>query len=318
LLACGLGVVAVALTLVGTEVTFRVLGIPFKVVALASETMLAQFDSTLGWVYIPNSSQTQEFGDELRPVPMHFDEIGARAASRDRALDDETPTIILVGGSFTMGHGVTYEETFAGQLEAMSDSAFQIVNLGVQAYGTDQALLRLQLHFHEFNTKAVVYTFIDTHVTRNENYDRRILYPSGGFIGTKPRFALLPNGAVALDKQPIAYEDYKYWRILALIEVVRRRRGPPPTFDLTGALIQEMKRYVESNGAEFLTVHWSRTDEDPILRDQDLNLIDTALEAPADWDEWVIPGDGHPSPRGHAFVGELIAERLFPLLNGPD
>ncbi len=55
---------------------------------------------------------------------------------------------------------------------------------------------------------------------------------------------------------------------------------------------------------------------DAILRDEDLELIDTALEAPADWDDWRIRGDGHPTPRGHARVAELIAERLLPLLNG--
>lgn len=203
LLTSAVGIVAVILTLVGVEVAFRVLGVPFKVEWVPSETTLAQFDSALGWVYIPNSSKTQTFGTEARPVPMHFDEIGARAASRDRTLDHEAPTIILVGGSYTFGQAVPYEETFAGQLESMTDSAFQIVNLGVQAFGTDQALLRLQRHFHEFNTKAVVYTFINDHVSRNENYDRRILIPTARFIGTKPRFALQPGGGVVLDKKPI-------------------------------------------------------------------------------------------------------------------
>lgn len=92
--------------------------------------------------------------------------------------------------------------------------------------------------------------------------------------------------------------------------------GDPPTFRLTGALIQEMKRYVESNGSTFLTVHWRWGYQDPILRDQDLELIDTAMEAPADWDEWRIRGDGHPTPQGHTLVAELIAERLLPFLDG--
>ena len=234
-------------------------------------------------------------------------------ARRDRAA----PTVILVGGSFTMGHGVTHEESFAGQLETMSDFPYQIVNLGVQAFGTDQALLQLKRHFRKFNTQAVVYTFINDHVSRNHNYDRRLLVRGARFVGTKPLFGLRPDGSVVLDdKRPLRYADYHYSRIWALVQQVRAILGPEPTFELTDALIQEMKRHVESNGATFLTVHWRSTSEEPLMRNREVELIDTVEHAPPEWDEWRIPGDGHPTPRAHAFVARLIAERLLALLQG--
>ena len=72
---------------------------------------------------------------------LHFDEAGLRVPSEEYRHDLDTPTLILGGGSFTMGHGLPYEDSFAGRLAAMPDFQLQLVNLGVQAYGTDQALL---------------------------------------------------------------------------------------------------------------------------------------------------------------------------------
>lgn len=49
---------------------------------------------------------------------------------------------VMLGDSITMGHGVTREETFANQLEALLNSktrtSAQIINAGVQGYGTFQ------------------------------------------------------------------------------------------------------------------------------------------------------------------------------------
>ena len=307
-------VISVAATLVAVEVALRVLNIPFGARWTPSETALAQFDSVLGWVYVPNSSRTQNIGQPPRPILMHFNDIGARVANAGHVYDPRKPTVILVGDSYTFGHGVTYEESLAGQLEALSDSAFQVVNLGVQAYGTDQALLRLQRHFNQFNTRAVVYTFINDHVNRNNNYDRRLLLPNARFIGTKPHFTLLADGGIKLDKRPLRYEDYHFSHLWALVQRARIIHGGPPAPDLTRALIGEMKHYVESQGAVFITVHFRWTYQKPLLEGLDPELIDAAKDAPANWDKLRIPGDAHPTAPAYARVAGLIMKRLNPLL----
>jgi hypothetical protein len=303
-------VVTVVITLGGAELVFRMSGIPFLVKWIAPETRIAQFDSTLGWVYIPNLSRTQTF--EGRPVPMHFNSIGARTSHPGKTFDPNAPTVIFVGGSFTMGHGVSYEESFVGQLDLMSEFPYQVVNLGVQAYGTDQSLLRLQRHFHDFNTRAVVYIFINDHIQRNANYDRRMFYPNGRFIGTKPLFAIQSDGSIALEKKPLLYENYHYYRVWALYRLALRNYYDPTSFDLTDALLREMKQYVESNGAAFLIIHWRRKNEAPVLFRHGIDAIDMANETPPDFDKWLITF--HPDPRAHKFAGRLIAERLLPVL----
>ena len=132
------------LTVAVMEVLFRMIDFPFDESWEPSKTNLMQFDSELGWVYIPGKKAVQEFGDSKRSTTMNFDSIGARALAADRLANPDIPTILMIGGSFTMGQGVMYEESVSGILESELDGQFQLINLGVQAYGTDQSLLMLE------------------------------------------------------------------------------------------------------------------------------------------------------------------------------
>jgi hypothetical protein len=234
--------------------------------------------------------------------------------------------VLFVGDSYTFGHGLPYEEAFEGLLESMPDFPYQVVNLGVQGYGTDQALLLLKKYIKRFNTKAVVYTYIDEAIVRNANYDRRILYRYLRILGTKPLFALRRDGTVYLEKKPIRYEDYHYSRLWACFQVVWSRWGPKRGVRLTRALVEEMRDYTECNGANFILINWYERDyhrwnpppslppgETP-FRGLNLNGIDTAVHPPPGWSTWLIPGDEHPDARAHAYVAGLVAQELKQLL----
>ena len=47
--------------------------------------------------------------------------------------------------------GLNYLESFPGQVSSVPGFSFQVVNLGVQGYGTDQSLLQLEKHIKKFN-----------------------------------------------------------------------------------------------------------------------------------------------------------------------
>ncbi len=313
-------IVAVGLSLVVSlimvEMGFRLLRFPFKEKEPVSENALAQFDPELGWCYIPNRSVVQEFGDEKREVAMHFDELGSRVRAPGVRHDPTAPTVLFVGCSYTMGHGLPYEETFVGRLESMPDFPFQVVNFGVQGYGTDQSLLLLKRHFKKFSTKVVVYTFNDQHPDRNRISDVRLFHRFNRFLGTKPLFALKPGGTVYLRKRPARYDAISYSRLWACIQIAMIRWGPKPGFDLTRALLHEMKDYVESNGATFIVMSWNQWSQqrpksvaqDSPFWGMDLKVIDADANPPPGWNNWKIPGDGHPDARGHAYVARLLVE----------
>lgn len=197
------------------------------------------------------------------------------------------------------------------------------MNLGVEAYGTDQALIRLKRHFDKFDTKVVVYTFIMDHVNRNSNYDRRELFQNARFKGTKPLFALRPDGTLYLKRTPVRYEDYSYSRLGAVMRMQWYKWGPGPDYRLTLKLVQEMRDYVESRGAKFIVVDWGWDRPGygsviSIFEDQNINLVDTGENPPAGWinwwnSGWNIPDDSHPNARAHARVARLVYEKMIKL-----
>jgi len=311
--------ISLALALAVSEGLLRILHLPFQSKWQVSEDALARFDPELGWSYIPSRSATQEFGQEHRKVTMYFDDLGLRVASARDHADPAAPSVLFVGDSFTFGHGVTYEETFIGQIRSRTDFPFQVINLGVQGYGTDQALLLLKRQFQKFNVKAVVYCFIPLQVERNEIYDVRILHPASRFLGTKPMFGLQRGGELFLAKAPQRYEDLSYSRLWACLEIFRQRWGPKPTTLLTRALLKEMKTYVESHAAKFVAIdwnQWSSGQKKAPPRDGEfpwglnVDVIRPAASAPPGWSTWIIRGDGHPDPRAHFYVSELVASEV--------
>jgi hypothetical protein len=291
---------SLAVTLAALESACRLLDLPVRFRMARAEHVTAKFDSELGWAYLPNSSVVSSFGSDRRMIPSHFDELGTRVRAPGLKHDPGAPTVLLVGDSFTMGHGVVFEETFAGRLQARPDFPYQVV----------------KRHFKRFNTKVVVYTFIEDHIARNSNYDRRVLQVGANVAGTKPLFGLGPNGTLYLRKVPYRFADYPTTpHLWSYLEIAWNRLGPRPSISLTLALVQEMRRFTEANGAVFLLVYWSGQGAKPTPRallfdSMGLEILDTGADAPADWRNWIIPGDGHPDSRAHARVAQLLYQRL--------
>ena len=307
------------------EFVCRLLDFPFKHTWTPSENALAQFDPEVGWAYVPNRSVVQTFGSDPRKIAMHFSSIGSRAGSPAKKFDDTAPTMIFVGDSFTMGHGLDYDETIGGIFESIAYFPLQVVNLGVQGYGTDQALLLLKRYFSTFETKVVVYSFICDHLKRNANYDRRHIDPQARFLGTKPLFALRRDGTLYLKKMPLRYEDLDYSpRLWGAVQVGMTNYGPPPAPDLTRALVQEMRDYVSSQGATFILLDWKwkigrGCNNDDYFRGINLNVVDAADKAPSGWRSWTVPGDkNHPDFRANRYVARRLLDELKRLDLVPD
>ncbi|RJQ51347.1 MAG: hypothetical protein C4526_10200 [Nitrospiraceae bacterium] len=303
-----------------TEGIFRIAGIPYsKVKYIPDENSFARFDQELGWSYIPNKSSIHNTEHIAKPV--YFEENGFRAPYPGFEFDYSKPSILFIGDSFTMGHGLTYEESFVGKFSAtIKGTPFQAVNLGVQGYGSDQALLALKRHLHKFNTKAVVYTYIEDHLLRNGNYDRAMLVPTAEFLGTKPQFALTVGKKLYLSKKPLLYKDY--FRSY-LIDFLKMRVGkltgsfPPHPADLTRAIIYEMKKFSIEHDADFVVLNWRQVHNnyDDLCRDLvNVDVIDTLEGAPDGWKEMVLYGGIHPN----AEAGDHAARLLFNYFRAKD
>lgn len=307
--------------LVLCEVILRIAGLPFSGRALPPEAASGRFDYVTGWSYKPSATFQVQYGP--RRITQHFDRNAIRVPTPDTELDPRAPSMLFVGASFTMGHGVSYEESFVAHLESMV--GLQAVNLGVQGFGTDQALLMLRRHIQRFNTKIVVYTFVADHIVRNTIADRRLLTPQMRYPGTKPVFALDERGELRLRERPHPLRSYPLsLRLWSLVEVVRAKQRFR-NFDanahapLTRALVREMFRLARSHGARFVLVDWGmgRPLSPPLGHGEPYRTLQLAREAGPAWYSKALqlPGDFHPNPRGHLRAAQLMAPTIRKELN---
>jgi hypothetical protein len=312
LLIIAVNVAIILALLLMAETALRIIGSPYTGEYVPSENAVARFDPELGWSYIPNLTKTMRFGEQVRTLT--FDDQGIRVPSLGYRLSSVKPSVLFIGGSYTMGHGLSYEESFPGQFEVMTGHALQSVNLGVQAYGTDQALVSLERFAQRFNTRAVVYTFIEDHIYRNGNTDRRYLYPQTVVLGTKPRFALDGNGALSLAERPVLIKDYVHSYLYDLLRMkIETTFGlrPPYPEDVTRALIREMDRYCRDRGILFLLVTWRfRSTDYNGLGDLGVETIDTLDRAPAGWADMIIPGEDHPDAAANRHVARVLVRAV--------
>ncbi len=327
------------------EVTLRVLDLPYGASWTPQEYYRVQFDQEIGWVYVPNKTTEQQFVPGQPEIELYSDSIGSRVGAPGLQHDPDAPTILFLGGSYTYGFGLPYDETFVARLGEMPDFPYQTVNMGVEAYGTDQSMLLLKRHLSKFNTKVVIYTFIDNHIERNINYDRRILFRGGRFIGTKPLFELDNNGELYIKKEPKTYEELKEVYLWSFAQFAWVKWGPKPfsedillvgyaftsdkeyqkAVNLTQALILEMKDFVETQGAKFILFYWSygnKSDNNPesardivrpMLDELDIDLIDISVNAPPDWswENYRLPNDSHPSAKATDIAAQLLFDEFL-------
>jgi hypothetical protein len=111
----------------------------------------------------------------------------------------ETPAagrlrVVTVGDSFTHGDGVGVEATWQRAVERLRPE-LEVVNLGVPAYGTDQAYLRWRRDGARLHPHVAVLGIWPENICRNLNVVRYYLQPAeAAAMLSKPRFVDGPRG----------------------------------------------------------------------------------------------------------------------------
>ncbi len=99
-----------------------------------------------------------------------------------------TIRILAFGDSFTHCDDVTNDQTWETWLEE-GEPGLEVVNLGVPAYGTDQAFLRWRQKGPGVSGQIVILGILPENMCRNLGIIRYFLDPTGDLI-SKPRFVL--------------------------------------------------------------------------------------------------------------------------------
>ena len=148
-----------------------------------------RLDPELGWCP-PRGGRV---GDDA------YDEAGARVgvAPIERARRAGVRRVVAVGCSFTEGAEVTASEAWPAQLDAAGER-LEVANLGVGAYGLDQALLRWRRDGRPLAADEVWLGFLPTAAPRLVTLYRPAQRHWGLLVAFKPRFRLRADGELEL------------------------------------------------------------------------------------------------------------------------
>jgi hypothetical protein len=250
-----------------------------------------RIDARLGWTFVP--SRMARHLEQGRMIEYAFDSAGYRVRRLEEPVDPDLPSILFTGESMVVGEGLTWEESIPAQVGGML--GMQSANLGVSAYATDQAYMRLQAELPRFRRPvAVVGMFTPALFDRNMDSDRPHLGP--GLVWSPP---------------------VKRWRLLEILTLLVRYRKVS-TIERGIAVTREVLRasteLARSRGATPLILvpqFAPETPEERALRERifegsGLPLMRVELDG-----RWRIPGDGHPDARAARAIADAIANRLM-------
>ncbi|MEO1023384.1 MAG: hypothetical protein AAFW89_12645 [Bacteroidota bacterium] len=262
-----------------------------------------QYDVELGWKGVPDV--TGQYAG-TRTITFLTNELGFR----DRTLPDNSkPNLLFVGDSFTWGFDVEQEERFTNLL-AEELQGWNVVNSGVNGYGTDQTFLSLKRNMDQLNPKAVVLLYF----SENDRVDNSTNTRHGGYY--KPYMmlrdsTLITEGIPVPKGQAFVYSTYPWLRFSYLARMgvnAWSANTLPPKIgieDPTNPIFQEMNRYLSKYSIPFF-VAYQGVDSTLInmLDSEDiphLNVTNThRYEALG----------GHWTPEGHKQVAEYLSTFL--------
>jgi len=179
-------------------------------------------DPELGWTLRPNVVGLRS--DEPWQADVRTNTLGFRDDEHAGKVSGIIRVAVL-GDSFVFGSGVRQDETLTHQLAVRLGPSFEVVNLGVPGYGTDQALLTLRRWGPRLAPDVVLAGFFWNDVM--ENASPKI------YEMEKPRF-LLSDGTLTLVPQGAASGPSGLVRLADILgsrshlwSLVRRALGQP-------------------------------------------------------------------------------------------
>lgn len=215
----------------------------------------------------------------------------------ERDIEKNRPRIVLIGDSTTESWEVDPRERPHRVLEETLGGRFEVLNLGVRAYGTDQSLLLLKRLGMAFRPDVVIYTFCINDIRDNakrtgkpyfevDDADTGKLVTRGypiAYPGTEGRRTANPVWKYSLVYRTFGLAVSKFGKVssgggtalpleehfeLTPYKVVYDEREAA-RWRVTRRLIAEMRAVASSGGAQFLVVenlHLPEIDADAASR----------------------------------------------------
>ena len=335
------------LLLLSLEASMKVLGVHFSaVVRHASDRNFWIYDRTKGWFHRPNGTGATPLSGPDRAL-VRINSLGLRGKEVSRQKPEGVKRVLVVGDSYVFGLGVDEEHTFTTHLERLlndrfpDDAGYEVVNMGVTGYSTDQEYILFQELGMKLSPDLVILVTCDNDFLANtENFAYRRYY--------KPFFELDSDRKLSLRGSPVPRlsrsqrvklflgQESTLWNFvrsrrsrdltpfLEFFEVDVTQTSSNSQMDITAALITEFAERVDAAGARFLSINTAHRGEMTplfhVLRPKlerpginQLGLEEFLGNARHDAPDmlWDFGEDKHWNRDAHRLAAEIISGHLF-------
>jgi lysophospholipase L1-like esterase len=296
-----------------------------------------KYDSLLGWAHEPGQEGIFE-SPQFRTV-VRINQNGLRDRQHSYERQNDTERILVLGDSFAWGYGVEESERFSQLLEKSLDA--EVINAGVSGYSTDQELLWYENEGIKYETDLVVLVLTGNDVGDNERQLVNTIYYKPKFVIDEGRLVLTgyPVPQTSLQgkfvyslsqRSALAYFlVQRYFDLRSLysrqkvnsdhanltVSGTNAERNP---FEVTIALIDEMRNIAKSSGAKFVIVAtdrwWNYPSEEnysdfvTAMKNEGFLVLDVESMPSFDPTEMLIPDDGHWNQSGNVFVAQQLKD----------
>ena len=155
-------------------------------------------DPLLGWIGRPGVVTQPSFAaDDMDDMHIHMNSDGCWDDPHKRSKPQGVKRIIFLGDSFTIGYGVDRPFRFTDMMKEKLPGHYEIVNMALWGYGTDQEFLLFKEKALQYKPDIVgLVLFLDDLYTTN-----LFSVNKGEFI--KSKFVLRSDGSLSLTNVPV-------------------------------------------------------------------------------------------------------------------
>jgi len=136
---------------------------------VAENIFFVEHDNELGWVNKKGAQGTYKPNPDEKSIHVRINSEGMRGGERngDRNRDKRDRRILFLGDSVTFGHGIDESESYPEAFKTLLSDGYDVINLGVIGYGTDQEYLLLKREFNKYMPDMIVVGFTPGDVRDN-------------------------------------------------------------------------------------------------------------------------------------------------------
>lgn len=330
-------IISTVFALLFCEAAFRLLG--WSPMYVSSERdRFWKYDSLLGWAHQPG--QENLFKTKQFQTNVHINQKGLRDREHSYERTNNTRRILVIGDSFAWGYGVEEDQRFSSLLE--TTLGVEVINAGVSGYSTDQELIWFRKEGIKYDVDLVILVFSGNDVGDNHRQLVNTIYYKPQFVLEEDQQPILTGYPVPKtstqgkliysisQRSALAYFlIQRYFNLLSIYGNFKGNSGVAnsqmtvanssrESFDLTIALLGEMRKITGSKEAKFMIVATDRWWNSPPgvtyndfidkLKDEGFLVLDVESIPGFDPETMNIPDDGHWNQEGHEFVGIKIKD----------